>query len=385
MTTARLSDLVDFRNRSLASRYARRIPMATLLESYIDGDIDIPDIDALLDARDEVLTFDLTAEHVKFFVTRMIPEWLVHSQAQDKRIVRDHYDRGDDFFEAFLGDSMIYTGAYFQDESESLETAQRNKMNRIGEKLGIRPEHEVLDIGCGWGTLVAHSAKQFGAKATGITISERGAKFGNDRIAKAGVSERARIECLDYRDIPKRSYDRIVSLEMVEHVGIKNLPKYFSIVYDRLADDGLFLLQWCGLRRGGREGVPPVGMRPEDMIWGLFMNKYIFSGADASLPPSEMLKAMEKAGFELHSVENVSVHYQLTIQRWHDNWRKNRELVLGRYGERWYRLWNLFLAWSWRIAAQGTSACFQIVAHKNLDGFDRRRMALPVEAALAAE
>jgi sphingolipid C9-methyltransferase len=126
-------------------------------------------------------------------------------------------------------------------------------------------------------------------------------------------------------------------------------------------------------------------MRPEDMIWGLFMNKYIFSGADASLPPSEMLKAMEKAGFELHSVENVSVHYQLTIQRWHDNWRKNRELVLGRYGERWYRLWNLFLAWSWRIAAQGTSACFQIVAHKNLDGFDRRRIGLPVEAALAAE
>jgi sphingolipid C9-methyltransferase len=191
MATARLSDLVDFRNQNLASRYARRIPMATLLESYIDGDIDIPDIDALLDARDEVVTFDLTAEHVKFFVTRMIPEWLVHSQAQDKRIVRDHYDRGDDFFEAFLGDSMIYTGAYFQDESESLETAQQNKMNRIGEKLGLRPEHEVLDIGCGWGTLVAHSAKQFGAKATGITISERGAKFGNDRIQSRRVRARA--------------------------------------------------------------------------------------------------------------------------------------------------------------------------------------------------
>jgi cyclopropane fatty-acyl-phospholipid synthase-like methyltransferase len=143
-------------------------------------------------------------------------------------------------------------------------------------------------------------------------------------------------------------------------------------VREHLKDDGFFLVQWCGLRRGGPLGVAPVGLRPEDMVWGLFMNKYIFPGADASLPLSEMSKAMEKAGLGIHSVENVSVHYALTIQRWQHNWEANRARISERYGERWYRLWNLFLGWSWRIALQGTSECFQAVVHKNLDGFDRR-------------
>ena len=116
---------------------------------------------------------------------------------------------------------------------------------------------------------------------------------------------------MDYRDIPEQTFDKIVSLEMVEHVGVKNLTTFYELVRDLLADDGLFLLQWTGLRRG---------LRPEDLIWGLFMNKYIFPGADASLCPSRMLKAMEKAGFEMHSVENISIHYAWTIQRWHDNW-----------------------------------------------------------------
>jgi cyclopropane fatty-acyl-phospholipid synthase-like methyltransferase len=242
----------------------------------------------------------------------------------------------------------------------------------VCRKLRVRPGDEVLDIGCGWGTLVARAAQHFGVRATGVTIAETGAAHGNARIERQGLADRASVECLDYRDIPRRQYDRIVSLEMVEHVGIKNLSRYLAIVHDRLKDDGLFLLQWCGLRRGGDEGVAPVGLRPEDMVWGLFMNQYIFPGADASLPPSEMLMALEKTGFETHSVENVSVHYALTIQRWHDNWKRNRAAVVESYGERWYRLWHLFLAWSWRIALQGSSACFQVVAHKNLDTFDRR-------------
>jgi cyclopropane fatty-acyl-phospholipid synthase-like methyltransferase len=158
---------------------------------------------------------------------------------------------------------------------------------------------------------------------------------------------------------------------MVEHVGLKNLGKFFALLYDRLTDDGLFLLQFAGLRRGGPLGALPVGMRPEDMIWGLFMNKYIFPGAEASPPLSVMLKAMEKAGFDIHSVENVSIHYALTIERWRDNWLKNAPQIRLKYGERWFRLWNLFLAWSARIGRQGNSECFQVLAHKNLDSFDR--------------
>jgi cyclopropane fatty-acyl-phospholipid synthase-like methyltransferase len=385
---ANLSDLVVFVDRTLADRYAgRSMPFAALTEAYLDGAVDIPDVDALLDARRDVANFQLTPDHVRFLVTRMIPEWLIHSRSQDRRIVRDHYDRGNDFFEAFLGETMVYTSGYFRDPAESLEQAQTNKMDLVCRKLMVRPGDELLDVGCGWGTLVMHAAANYGATATGVTLAERGASFARACIARAGLEGRAAIECLDYRDMPRKKYDRIVSLEMVEHVGTKNLPKFLAGIRERLKDDGLFLMQWCGLRPGGEQGVAPVGMRPEDMIWGLFMNKYVFSGADASLPLGEMVRYMEKAGFEIQSSENLSVHYAWTIQRWHQNWQRNRAAVLKAYGERWYRLWNLFLAWSWRIGLQGTSACHQVIAHKNLDAFDRTftvRRAAPAPARSVA-
>jgi cyclopropane fatty-acyl-phospholipid synthase-like methyltransferase len=371
--TTQLTDLVSFQDRTLAARYSgRKIPMTALFEAYLDGLVDIPDMDAFLDARRDIVNYALTRHHLEFFVTRFIPEVAIHSKAQDERIVREHYDRGDDFFDAFLGERMVYTSAFFRDESDSLEQAQDNKLDLVCTKLIVRPGDEMLDIGCGWGTLAMHAAKNYGAKSTGITISKNQTAFGNARIAAAGLSDRARIECLDYRDIPRRQYDRISSLEMVEHVGVKNLGKFCRLVYDLLKDDGLFLLQWTGLRRGGDLGVPVIGLRPEDLIWGLFMSKYIFPGADASLPLSDVVKALEKVGFEIHSAENVSVHYGLTIQRWHQNWQKHEQRVVKAYGQRWYRLWHLFLAWSWRIALQGNAACFQIVAHKNLDEFDRK-------------
>ena len=369
---SKLTDLVTIKDRSLAARFAgKKIPMDTLFEAYLDGDIDIPDMDAFLDARGGLVNYTLTKRHWEFFFTRMIPEVAIHSKAQDKRLVTEHYDRGDDFFESFLGDRMVYTSAFFQDKDEALEQAQDNKMSLVCRKLMVRPGDEMLDIGCGWGTLAMHAAKHFGVHSTGITISKNQTAYGNARIAKAGLAERARIECLDYREIPNKRYDRISSLEMVEHVGIKNLNKFCRQIYSLLKDDGIFLLQWVGLRRGGKEGVPVIGLRPEDLIWGLFMNKYIFAGADASLPLSDMTLALEKAGFQIQSVENISIHYALTIKAWHDNWQKNRAAVLKAYGERWYRLWHLFLGWSWRIAAQGTGQGFQLVAHKNLNSFDR--------------
>jgi sphingolipid C9-methyltransferase len=368
-----LSDFVVFNDSSVARRMAGQKPaMSTLCEAYLDGALDIPDLEAFFDARAELVDYSLTLEHVKQFVTRMVPEWTLHSLAQDKRIVREHYDRGDDFFSAFLGERMVYTSGIFHDETQSLEQGQDNKLELVCQKLGLQQGAELLDVGCGWGTLALHAAKQYGARATGVTLSQNQTTFGNARIERAGLADRARIECRDYREIPAKAYDRIVSLEMVEHVGLKNLDGFFQLIFQRLKDDGLFLLQFAGLRRGGGLGVPPAGLRPEDMIWGLFMNKYVFPGADASPPLSNMLRSMEKAGFGIYSVENISIHYSLTIRRWHENWQRNAEAVRKSYGERWYRLWNFFLAWSWRIGAQGNSECFQVVAHKNLDGFDRK-------------
>jgi cyclopropane fatty-acyl-phospholipid synthase-like methyltransferase len=383
---SKLSDFVTFNDAALAAKYANGpIPMSTLFEAYFDGALDISgDLYKFLDARNELVTFNLTGDHFKFFFTRFIPEVAIHSKAQDERIVREHYDRGNDFFGAFLGERMVYTCGVFREGPgvESLEESQDNKMNLVCQKLLLRPGQELLDIGCGWGTLARHSAKYYGVDSTGITIAQKQTEFGNGRIADWKLQDRARILCLDYRDIPKKKWDRIVSLEMVEHVGVKNFGLFCDLVYDRLKDDGIFLLQWTGLRRGGKDGVPVIGLRPEDLIWGLFMNKYIFSGADASLPLSDVAKGMEKAGWEIHSAENITWHYGHTIKKWHDNWLASKAQILKTYGERWFRIWHIFLGWSTYIAAQGNAACFQVVANKNLDAFDRGIYMRQTSAAL---
>ncbi len=368
-----------FHDAKLAERFAKgKVPMTTLYEKYFDGEVDIVgDIYEFLDDRDKYVSYRFTWDHITWFFKNFVPEVTIHSKAQDERIVRAHYDRGNDFFGAFLGDRMVYTAAYFANgpKKSSLEEAQDAKVDRVCRKVLLEKGERFLDVGCGWGTLARWAATKYGADATGVTISKNQTEFGNGRLEKAGVASHARILCKDYRDIPHQKFDKIASLEMVEHVGVKNLPKFFDQMWDLLADDGIFFLQWTGLRRGAGGPIhdPVTGMRPEDLIWGLFMNKYVFPGADASLPLSGMVMAMEKAGFEIHSVENVSIHYAWTIKAWHDNWLANKQAILDAYGERWFRIWHFFLAWSVRIAYQGNAACFQVVANKNLNNFDRAR------------
>ncbi len=362
----KLTDYVVFHDPKLAAKFANdKIPIDTLWEAYFDGAIDIPgDIYKLLEDRHLVAKHPFTQEHVKYFVTKFVPEFAVHNKKIDEKLVRWHYDRGDDFFGAFLGPRMVYTSGYFTTPNQSVEQAQDQKMDLVCQKLELKPGQRFLDIGCGWGTLTMHAAKHYGVDATGVTLSKNQAEFGNERIRANGLEGKARILCMDYREIPKGTFDRISNLEMVEHVGVKNLKPFYEQVYQLLADDGLFLMQWTGLRRNSKM---------EDLVWGLFMAKYVFAGADASLPLAPMMNVMEKANWEIHSVENISFHYKITIKKWHDNWLSNRDLIVQRYGERWFRIWHVFLAWATTIAAQGTAACFQVLSHKNLNSFDRSR------------
>ena len=372
-----ITDYVKFNDKNLQKKYEKkRMPMATLYEAYFDGDIDIPgDIYDFLADRNLFTSYDLTAKHFQWAATNLLPEVLIHSQEQDKRIVREHYDRGNDFFGWFLGEPMVYTSGFYKTEDETLEQCQANKLNLVCQKLQLKPGDTLLDIGCGWGTLAAHAAKYYGVKSVGITIAKEQTAYGNQRIADWGVSDSAEVLCMDYRDIPKlgRKFDKIVSLEMVEHVGVKNLNGYYSLIYDLLEDEGQALIQWTGLRKGQQRNPTGLDFGTEDLIWGLFMNKYIFPGADASLALSPMLKYMERANFEISTVENISIHYSLTIKAWHDNWLANEADIKAKYGERWFRIYHFFLAWSVLIAAQGNAACFQVIMNKNLDQFDRHR------------
>jgi cyclopropane fatty-acyl-phospholipid synthase-like methyltransferase len=353
-----------------ASYGAGKVPMTTLIEDYIHERLDIEgDFRAFIRERHTVADYKFVADHFKFLFTRFLPEVLIHSQEQDIRIGREHYYRGNDFFGWFLGPRMIYTSGFFTSPNQTLEEAQDQKMKLVCDKMQLQKGERYLDIGCGWGTLVATAAKNYGVDATGVTIAEKGSAYATEQIAKMGVSERARILTIDYRDIPAGPYDKISCLEMAEHVGVRKFQDFMKQVYGMLADDGLFYLQIAGLR--AKTGL--VGFHFEDLVWGLFMNKYIFPGADASMPLSFVVSNLETAGFEIHSVENVGIHYSLSISRWYDNWMNNRADIVKTYGEFWFRLWQMFLGWSVEIAAQGSSTCFQIVANKNLDGFNRMR------------
>ena len=248
--------------------------------------------------------------------------------------MRDHYDRGDDFYGWFLGPRMIYTSGVISDinKEESLEQLQDNKMAIVCEKIGLQQGESLLDIGCGWGTLAKFASTNYGAHATGITLGRNQTAWGNNGLRKAGVSEeQSRILCLDYRDIPVREggYDKITCLEMAEHVGIRKLGSFFGQVHDMLNDDGILYLQMAGLRKTWQY---------EDLIWGLFMNKYIFPGADASTPLGTVVDRLEGAGFEVKSIDTVGVHYSATLWRWYRNWIANKPKVEAKYGKRWFRV-----------------------------------------------
>lgn len=367
ISSKRLTEIVVVRDPKVASRYKdnRKVPITLFIEDYMNGRVDINcDVQMLLQNRTRFFSYRYVGHHLKFLFSQFIPQVTIHSKAQDERVIRDHYDRGNDFFDSFLGDRMIYTSAFFKTGNEDLETAQDQKLDLVCRKLQLQKGERLLDIGCGWGTLAAHSAKYYGTDSTGITIAQAGADYANAQIERWGVKDRARVHRMDYRSIPHDTYNKISCLEMAEHVGVKHFTKFMKQIAGLLDDDGIFYLQIAGLR---------AGYHQESLIWGGFMAQYIFPGADASMPLSFVVKRLEKAGFEIHSVENIGIHYSQTIQLWYYNWQRNKEKILHAYGQWWFRCWEIFLGWSVDIAKQGNSTCFQIVCNKNKDGFDRRR------------
>ncbi|KAL1923742.1 uncharacterized protein VTP21DRAFT_8722 [Calcarisporiella thermophila] len=364
-----LENYMTIKDQELAAQYRGRnkIPMELFFEAYFDGKIDLKgDCLEIFEKRHDWAAFNFSLGQFQFFLTQWIPELLWHSKKQDEDQVRDHYDRGDDFYSAFLGPRMIYTSGIVSDpdKCETLEELQDNKLKLVCDKMQLKKGERHLDIGCGWGTLVAYAAKNYGTDSTGITLGKNQCAWGNRQIQEKGVPEsQARVLCMDYRDIPASPrYNKITCLEMAEHVGVLRFQTFLLQVREMLEDDGLFFLQIAGLRNTWQY---------EDFIWGLFMAKYVFPGADASCPLYWVINQLEKAGFEVQSSETIGTHYSATIYRWYQNWMKNRDKIENKYGKRWFRIWEIFLAWSTIISQQGSATCYQIIAHKNRNGFDR--------------
>ncbi|KAJ8585014.1 sphingolipid C9-methyltransferase [Rhizopogon salebrosus TDB-379] len=365
-----LEEYITINDPELREKYhgKEKIPMQVFHDAYFEGKIDFNgDVLDILEERHDWSKMVMTPELFKYVFMNLLPEVIVHSQSQDEEQVRDHYDRGDDFYEWFLGPRMIYTSGVIIDANKdaSLEDLQDNKLRLVCSKLNLKPEDRLLDVGCGWGTLSAYAAKNYGCDVTGITLGKNQTKFGNERIKTNGITpDKARILCMDYREIPggPGHFTKIVSLEMAEHVGIRRYGAFMRQMYDLLDDDGIFVLQVAGIR---------PAWQYEDLIWGLFMNKYVFPGADASCSLGWVVGQVEAAGFEVKNIDVLGVHYSATIWRWYLNWVQNKEKVVEKYGERWYRIWVFFLAYSTIISRQGSASVFQLTLHKNLNAYHR--------------
>jgi len=277
----------------------------------------------------------------------------LHSRSRDAAAIGFHYDQPVAFYKAFLTDELVYSCAYYDEGIETVEEAQRAKIDYTLRKLRLRPGEKLLDIGCGWGTLVIRAAGIFGAQALGITLSRRQYDEARRRIADAGLQGRASVELCDYRELGKRTFDKIVSVGMVEHVGRSQLPAYFRAALKALRPGGFFLNHGIADQSPPRRGYRSTG----------FMARYVFPDGEL-VPIWTMLQFAEQLGFEVRDVENLREHYARTLRDWVANLERNREAAIAATDERTYRIWRLYMGGSAQGFARGRMGLFQSLLAK---------------------
>ncbi|HEX8713123.1 MAG TPA: cyclopropane-fatty-acyl-phospholipid synthase family protein [Terracidiphilus sp.] len=276
-----------------------------------------------------------------------IRQGAAHSRRRDRASIAYHYDQPVDFFAPWLGESLVYSCAYFKDAADLLERAQHQKLDLVCRKLRLKAGEQFLDIGCGWGSLVMHAAR-CGAHAHGITLSHEQEATARRRIEGAGLDHDCTAELRDYRELEEKvqSFDKIASVGMFEHVGLKNLPRYFGIAYRLLKPGGLFLNHAIA-----RSQTAPVH---EDS----FVERYVFpDGRLVTL--TETLSAAQSQGFEVRDVENLREHYELTLRQWVAGLKACRDELLKLVPEKTYRIWLLYMAGSAAAFRRGDIAVYQ--------------------------
>lgn len=244
------------------------------------------------------------------------------------RNIKNHYDLGNEFFKSWLGPTMQYSSAYFFTGDEELDVAETNKLELICKKLNLKKGEALLDIGCGWGGLIIYAAKKYGVKGTGISISKEQIKYAREEAKKEGVENLVQFEELDYRDIHGK-FDKIVSVEMLDHVGKAFFDDYFGNVKNNLKPGGLFLVTINGF---------DYSYKPDP-----FFEKYIFPGGEIAFP-YEVIKMGTKFGLVPWDLENITKHQGLTIERWRKNFLKDFDIHVKHYGKEFGRMWNLYLS-----------------------------------------
>ncbi|MFG2379843.1 class I SAM-dependent methyltransferase [Streptomyces avermitilis] len=258
----------------------------------------------------------------------------LHTKRSDRRAISHHYDVGNDFYEIVLGPSMVYSCAYWATPDGTLEDAQRDKLELVCRKLGLTPGQRLLDVGCGWGSMAIHAAREHGVSVVGITLSQEQAAYARKRVADEGLTDRVEIRVQDYRDVTDGPYDAISSIGMAEHVGAERYLDYARDLYALLKPGGRLLNHQIARRPQHDEATYSVDE---------FIDAYVFPDGELA-PIGSTVTQLERAGFEVRDVESLREHYALTLRRWVANleaqWVRGVRLTSpGRA-----RVWRLYMA-----------------------------------------
>jgi len=343
----------------------------TLGESYVFDELDIRgDIEAAIELGDYLISRDrvpastpLLTKLLTFPVGNRKSEvpgaqldGSLHSRKRDRLAIRYHYDLPTEFYALWLDERHVYSCAYFEREDVDLDTAQEKKLDYICRKLRLSPGERLLDVGCGWGALLIHAAKYYGVEAVGITLSVRQAEVARERIRKAGLNGRCRVEICDYRDLEvDRPFDKVASVGMFEHVGEKTLREYFVRVDKLLRPGGAFF------NSGISVSATYVRRGPS------FIDRYVFPDGDL-VPIHTTLAVAEACGFEVRDVESLREHYALTLRHWVQRLQDRAEEAQRIAGRETYRIWRLYMAASAHSFQTGRTNLYHVLLAKPVDG-----------------
>ena len=354
---------VKLKNKSIEKKLFRN-PSLHFGEGYMNEELLIEEgtieqlVDLVTSAYDDFTKhnkyFKLYEKFSGYFKTFQQINEFVNS----KKNVAHHYDLKEDLYRLFLDKDMQYSCGYYHNANIGLDQAQIDKKNHIITKLQISEDMKVLDIGCGWGGMAIEIAKQTGAYVKGITLSENQLATASKRAQEEGLSEKVTFKLQDYRD-EKENYDRIVSVGMFEHVGVKYFRTFFSKTYDILNDKGVFLLHTIGQR-----GIPTA-----TSPW---IRKYIFPGG--YIPSlSDIIKDCEKLNINITDIEVLRLHYAHTLTHWYQNVIKNKDKIIRMFDERFFRMWEFYLLASKYSFVNMGNVVFQIQIAKNIQNLPLTR------------
>ncbi|HUG60350.1 MAG TPA: cyclopropane-fatty-acyl-phospholipid synthase family protein [Methylomirabilota bacterium] len=367
---------------AVLSRLMRRPSAATLIQLHVEGLIDIRGgtLFDLAERRPTVRSRDIRRRLDKGLILRTLLPYLFRAKraagpadalsggpdasaarGSSQADIAFHYDVSNRFYELFLDPLMVYTCAYFRDFGNDLATAQEDKLEMICRKLRLKPGDRLLDIGCGWGALISHAVEHHGATALGVTLSTEQASLAETRIAARGLSDRARVQLVDYQVVTGQ-FDKIASIGMFEHVGIDNHDAYYRTIHKLLAPGGLYL-HHAITRRGKATESAFRKMRSEYKL----MTRYIFPGAEVD-HIGLTLRSLEARGFEVHDVEGWREHYARTTELWARRLMANRAEAVAEVGEARYRLWVLYFSGVSLAFSRGTLQIFQTLVSKRAKG-----------------